>query len=114
MPAFSRDVHEEGVLFDAWLLVRDGRLREEETRALLTGARYPSRNPETNLADLRAQIAANARGIAEVERMIAHFGLDVRRAPTWGTCRTTRRRPSGGSSTCSRTAPTPTRWTPVP
>src|SRR5690606_1918622 len=58
MPAHSREVHEEGVLFDNWLLVRDGRFREEETRALLLAAPYPSRNPETNLADLRAQIAA--------------------------------------------------------
>ncbi|HYU05321.1 MAG TPA: hydantoinase B/oxoprolinase family protein, partial [Jatrophihabitantaceae bacterium] len=77
MPAASRDVHEEGVLFDNWLLVADGRLREAETRRLLTEAKYPSRNPETNLADMRAQIAANQRGVAEVGRMIDHFGLDV-------------------------------------
>ncbi|HEU4422899.1 MAG TPA: hydantoinase/oxoprolinase family protein, partial [Pilimelia sp.] len=77
MPAHSRDVHEEGVLFDAWLLVADGRFREEETLGLLTGAPYPSRNPATNLADLRAQIAANAKGVEEVGRMIDHFGLDV-------------------------------------
>ena len=77
MPAHSRNVHEEGVLFDNWLLVRDGRFREEETRRLLTSAPYPSRNPETNLADLRAQIAACAKGIEEVRRMIDHFGLDV-------------------------------------
>jgi 5-oxoprolinase (ATP-hydrolysing) len=77
MPAASRDVHDEGVLFDNWLLVADGRLREAETRRLLTEAKYPSRNPETNLADLRAQIAANQRGVAEVGRMIDHFGLDV-------------------------------------
>lgn len=77
MPAFSRTVHEEGVLFDNWLLVRDGRLREEETRALLTGAPYPSRDPDTNIADLRAQIAANEKGIAELRRMTAQFGLDV-------------------------------------
>jgi 5-oxoprolinase (ATP-hydrolysing) len=77
MPAFSRTVHEEGVLFDNWLLVRDGRLREEETRALLTGAPYPSRDPDTNVADLRAQIAANEKGIAELRRMTAQFGLDV-------------------------------------
>src|SRR5690606_12487262 len=77
MPAHSRNVHEEGVLFDNWLLVRDGRFREEETRQLLTSAPYPSRNPETNLADLRAQIAACAKGIEEVRRMIDHFGLDV-------------------------------------
>jgi 5-oxoprolinase (ATP-hydrolysing) len=77
MPAFSRDVHEEGVLFDNWLLVADGRLRETETLTLLDDARYPSRNPQTNIADLRAQIAANQRGVAEVRAMIDHFGLDV-------------------------------------
>src|SRR5690606_1476888 len=77
MPAHSRNVHEEGVLLDNWLLVDGGRFREEETRRLLTEAPYPSRNPETNLADLRAQIAANEKGIEEVQRMIDHFGLDV-------------------------------------
>ncbi|GGV10975.1 5-oxoprolinase [Streptomyces litmocidini] len=77
MPAFSRTVDEEGVLFDDWLLVRDGRLRETETRALLTGARHPSRDPDTNLADLRAQIAANEKGIEELRRTVEEFGLDV-------------------------------------
>ncbi|MFD9036170.1 hydantoinase B/oxoprolinase family protein [Streptomyces sp. NPDC059567] len=77
MPAFSRTVHEEGVLFDNWLLVRDGRLREDETRALLAEARYPSRDPDTNLADLRAQIAANEKGIEELRSMVDQFGLDV-------------------------------------
>ncbi|WP_326801610.1 hydantoinase B/oxoprolinase family protein [Streptomyces sp. NBC_01788] len=77
MPADSRTIEEEGVLFDNWLLAEDGRLREDETRRLLTGARHPSRNPETNLADLRAQIAANQKGVDEVARMIDDFGLDV-------------------------------------
>jgi 5-oxoprolinase (ATP-hydrolysing) len=77
MPATSSRLVEEGVLFDNWLLVSDGRLRESETRRLLTEARYPSRNPETNLADLRAQIAANAKGVDEVGKMIDQFGLDV-------------------------------------
>ncbi|PCG81795.1 5-oxoprolinase [Streptomyces sp. WZ.A104] len=77
MPAFSRTIHEEGVLFDNWLLVRDGRLREAETRELLTSAPHPSRNPDTNLADLRAQIAANEKGIAELRRMTDQFGADV-------------------------------------
>ncbi|WP_020575642.1 hydantoinase B/oxoprolinase family protein [Actinopolymorpha alba] len=77
MPALSRTVHEEGVLFDNWLLVEDGRFREEETLRLLTEAAYPSRNPTTNLADLRAQIAASEKGVEEVRKMIAHFGLDV-------------------------------------
>ncbi|MFE2511045.1 hydantoinase B/oxoprolinase family protein [Streptomyces naganishii] len=77
MPANSRTIEEEGVLFDNWLLAENGRLREEETRGLLTGAPHPSRNPDTNLADLRAQIAANHKGVEEVTRMIEDFGLDV-------------------------------------
>ncbi|GGZ28265.1 5-oxoprolinase [Streptomyces nitrosporeus] len=77
MPAFSRTADEEGVLFDNWLLVRDGRLREEETRRLLTTAAHPSRDPEANLADLRAQIAANEKGIAELRGITRQFGRDV-------------------------------------
>ncbi|SFG37764.1 5-oxoprolinase (ATP-hydrolysing) [Actinopolymorpha cephalotaxi] len=77
MPATSRSVEEEGVLFDNWLLVENSRLREEETRRLLAEAAYPSRNPDTNLADLRAQIAASEKGVEEVGKMIDHFGLDV-------------------------------------
>ncbi|GEC08886.1 5-oxoprolinase [Streptomyces spinoverrucosus] len=77
MPANSRTIEEEGVLFDNWLLAENGRLREEETHRLLTEAPHPSRNPRTNLADLRAQIAANQKGVDEVTRMIEDFGLDV-------------------------------------
>ncbi|MFI8791198.1 hydantoinase B/oxoprolinase family protein [Streptomyces sp. NPDC055105] len=77
MPAGSRTIEEEGILFDNWLLVEGGRFRETETLGLLTGGPYPSRNPRTNLADLRAQIAANQKGVDEVARMIDHFGLDV-------------------------------------
>ncbi|MET9881823.1 hydantoinase B/oxoprolinase family protein [Streptomyces sp. NPDC006430] len=80
MPANSHEIDEEGVLFDNWLLVEDGRLREAETLRLLTRAPYPSRDPATNLADLRAQIAANRKGVEEVGKMIGHFGLDVVRA----------------------------------
>lgn len=77
MPAHSRTLEEEGVLFDNWPLTEGGRFREEETRRLLTEGRHPSRNPRTNLADLRAQIAANRKGVDEVRRMIGEFGLDV-------------------------------------
>src|SRR5690348_605196 len=77
MPAFSTGVDEEGVVVDNWLLVRDGQLREAETLRLLASAPYPSRNPQVNLADLRAQIAANERGVGELRRMTDHFGLDV-------------------------------------
>ncbi|WP_171145066.1 hydantoinase B/oxoprolinase family protein [Streptomyces sp. S3(2020)] len=77
MPANSRTIDEEGILFDNWLLAENGRFREDETLRLLTEARHPSRNPKTNLADLRAQIAANQKGVDEVARMIENFGLDV-------------------------------------
>ncbi|WRZ94180.1 hydantoinase B/oxoprolinase family protein [Streptomyces sp. NBC_01007] len=77
MPANSRTIDEEGVLFDNWLLAENGRFREAETLALLTEPPHPSRNPKTNLADLRAQIAANRKGADEVGRMIEDFGLGV-------------------------------------
>lgn len=76
-PANSRSIDEEGILFDNWLLTENGRFREDETRALLTESPHPSRAPETNLADLRAQIAANQKGVDEVGRMIENFGIDV-------------------------------------
>jgi 5-oxoprolinase (ATP-hydrolysing) len=77
MPAGSTRVEEEGVLIDNWLLVENGRLRERETVELLESAEYPSRDPQTNLADLRAQIAANEKGIEELRAMVDTFGLDV-------------------------------------
>ena len=80
MPAGSTTIEEEGVLIDNWLLVDNGRLREAETLTLLTSATYPSRSPQTNLADLRAQIAANEKGAAELRRMVEEYGLDVVRA----------------------------------
>jgi len=80
MPSASTRVEEEGVLIDNWLLVQHGRLKENETINLLQTARYPSRAPATNLADLRAQIAANEKGIEELRAMVDHFGLDVVRA----------------------------------
>jgi 5-oxoprolinase (ATP-hydrolysing) len=80
MPPFSKTVEEEGVLLDNVKLVEDGRMLEKEMRALLSAARYPARNPDQNVADLRAQIAANEKGVQELKRMVAHFGLDVVRA----------------------------------
>ncbi|QOL48845.1 hydantoinase B/oxoprolinase family protein [Massilia litorea] len=82
MPPDSRHIEEEGVLIDNFKLVdgADGILREAEARALLNGARYPARNPDQNMADLRAQVAANQKGVEELLRMVAHFGLDVVRA----------------------------------
>ena len=77
MPAHSRTVEEEGVLIDNFRIVEGGAFREAEMKALLTGAAYPARNPEQNLADLRAQIAACEKGAQELRRMVAEFGLDV-------------------------------------
>jgi 5-oxoprolinase (ATP-hydrolysing) len=80
MPPFSRNVEEEGVLLDNVKLVEGGRMLEAEMRGLLGSARYPSRNPDQNIADLRAQVAANEKGVQELRRMVAHFGLDLVRA----------------------------------
>ena len=77
MPPDSTTVEEEGVLIDNFVLVERGRFREAEILALLASGRYPARNPDQNLADLKAQIAANEKGVQELRRMIGHFGLDV-------------------------------------
>jgi 5-oxoprolinase (ATP-hydrolysing) len=77
MPPDSRVVEEEGVLIDNFLLVERGRLRERETIALLSSGKYPCRNVAQNMADLRAMIAANEKGVQELRRMVAHYGLDV-------------------------------------
>ncbi|MGC5626700.1 hydantoinase B/oxoprolinase family protein [Georgenia sp. Z1344] len=77
MPATSTTVDEEGILFDDWLLVDDERFREAATEELLTSGPYPSRDPATNLADLRAQVAANATGVSEVRALVQRYGLEV-------------------------------------
>jgi 5-oxoprolinase (ATP-hydrolysing) len=76
----ATNIEEEGVYIDNVQLVDSGRFCEKEVQALLTGARYPARRPDKNIADLKAQVAANAKGEAELKRMVAHFGLDVVRA----------------------------------
>jgi 5-oxoprolinase (ATP-hydrolysing) len=75
MPPFSTTIDEEGVRLDNLLLVRDGQLQEARLRAALASGRYPARNPEQTLADLRAQVAANAKGVDELQAMVAHWGL---------------------------------------
>ncbi|NUP84554.1 MAG: hydantoinase B/oxoprolinase family protein [Burkholderiaceae bacterium] len=74
VPPFSRSIDEEGVLFDNFLLVRDGQLRQAELRAQLAGGPWPARNPDQTIADLRAQIAANEKGVQELRSMVAQFG----------------------------------------
>ncbi|NRR30543.1 hydantoinase B/oxoprolinase family protein [Oxalobacteraceae bacterium] len=80
MPPDSRSIVEEGVLINNFKLVdgaAGGQLRDAQARALLAGAVYPARNPDQNMADLRAQVAANQKGVDELRKMVAHFGLDV-------------------------------------
>ena len=77
MTPLATTVDEEGVLFDNFRIVEKGRFREKELHALLTDHPYPARNPYQNIADLKAQIAANEKGVAELRKMVAHFGLDV-------------------------------------
>jgi 5-oxoprolinase (ATP-hydrolysing) len=80
MPPDSTEVDEEGVLLDNIQLVARGRFLEREMRELLTQGRYPVRNVEQNLADLRAQVAACTKGAEELAKMVAQFGLPVVRA----------------------------------
>ncbi|MFN4155618.1 MAG: hydantoinase B/oxoprolinase family protein [Paracoccaceae bacterium] len=76
-PPDSRHIDEEGVLIDLFALVELGRLREDATRALLASARYPARSVDQNMADLKAQIAANETGRRELLRVVAAYGADV-------------------------------------
>ncbi len=75
MPPNSTNVEEEGILIDNFLGVREGEFRERELSELLTGEPFPARNPKHNIADLKAQIAANAKGAEELHRMISTYGL---------------------------------------
>ncbi len=77
MPPFSKTIEDEGVLLDNIKLVENGVMREAEMRALLANAKHPARNIDQNIADLRAQIAANEKGVQELNRMVAHFGLET-------------------------------------
>ena len=77
MPAHSKAVEEEGVLIDNFQLVKGGNFRETEMRALLSSGDWPARNPDQNIADLRAEMAACEKGAQELRKMVDEFGLDV-------------------------------------
>jgi 5-oxoprolinase (ATP-hydrolysing) len=77
MPPDSRTVDEEGVLIDNELLVDAGRFREGKMRALLAGGRWPARDPDRNIADLKAQVAACTRGATELRRVADEYGRAV-------------------------------------
>ena len=80
MPPESRNIEEEGVLLDNIRLVREGRFHEDELRARLQAGPYPARNPDQNVRDLRAQVAANAKGLEELRALVSHFGFEQVRA----------------------------------
>jgi 5-oxoprolinase (ATP-hydrolysing) len=73
-------IEQEGVYMDNFKLVDRGRFREKELMAVLTGAKYPVRNPVQNVNDLKAQIAANEKGVSELRKMVAQFTLPVVKA----------------------------------
>jgi 5-oxoprolinase (ATP-hydrolysing) len=73
-------IEQEGVLMDNFKLVDRGRFREQALYDALTGAKYPARNPLQNVNDIKAQIAANEKGVQELRKMVEQFGLDVVKA----------------------------------
>lgn len=77
MPPNSTRVTEEGILFDNQLLVRDGEFREQDLLKQLSAAPFPARNPDQNIADLKAQLAANNQGVTAIRRMISQFGVNT-------------------------------------
>jgi 5-oxoprolinase (ATP-hydrolysing) len=79
-PPNSRTLEDEGVVLDDFLLVDAGHFRETEFRALLAGATYPARSPDVNVADIKAQVAANEKGVQELRRVVDQYG--------WTTVRT--------------------------
>jgi 5-oxoprolinase (ATP-hydrolysing) len=74
MPPHSVSVDDEGVLIDDFLVMENGRLRDDAIRALLASGPHPARNPDQNLADLQAQLAACMRGAAELQQLVRDYG----------------------------------------
>ena len=77
MSPVATNIEQEGIYIDNFKLVDRGRFRERELDALLTGGKYPARNPTQNVNDLKAQIAANEKGTQELRKMVAQFTLPV-------------------------------------
>ncbi|MEX2167333.1 MAG: hydantoinase B/oxoprolinase family protein [Methyloceanibacter sp.] len=75
MSPHAKSIEEEGIYIDPFKLVSRGRFREKAVFKLLTEAPYPARNPGQNIADLKAQVAANETGVAELHKMVRHYGL---------------------------------------
>lgn len=77
MPPHSKNIEEEGILFDNFILVEQGNFREIAVREILANHPYPARNPDQNIADFKAQIAANNRGVQELLKMVEQYQLQT-------------------------------------
>ncbi|WP_353929526.1 hydantoinase B/oxoprolinase family protein [Okeanomitos corallinicola TIOX110] len=77
MPPHSTTILEEGIIFDNFLLVKEGEFQEVSVREHLLNHPYPSRNPDQNIADFKAQIAANNRGMQELLKMVNQYRLET-------------------------------------
>jgi len=77
MSPIATTIDEEGIYIDNFKLVDRGKFREAALYDLLTKSQYPARNPLQNVNDLKAQIAANEKGVQELHKMVGHFGLNV-------------------------------------
>jgi N-methylhydantoinase B len=77
MPPHSQTVEEEGILFDNFLLVYKHQFREQELREILANSPYPARQPDQNIDDFQAQIAANHKGVQELLKMVSHYGIET-------------------------------------
>ncbi|MFP3983168.1 MAG: hydantoinase B/oxoprolinase family protein [Desulfurivibrionaceae bacterium] len=80
MPPFSEHLEEEGILLSNFKIMDQGKFREKELHAVLIGGLHPCRNPGQNVADLKAQIAANEKGSQELQEAVNTFGPGVVRA----------------------------------
>lgn len=75
MPPNSTRIDEEGVWTEGMKIVSLGKFLDPAVRDWLSGDPHPARNPEQNIADLRAQIAANEKGVQELQKMVEEFTL---------------------------------------
>ncbi|MAH89208.1 MAG: 5-oxoprolinase [Pelagibacterales bacterium] len=74
MPAFSKNINEEGIVFDGFPILVNGKVKEKQLLKELNKSKNPSRDPEQNLYDIKAQLASNHRGIIELKKIITFYG----------------------------------------
>ncbi len=77
VPPFSTRIEEEGILIDNFKMLEGGEFKQAALRGLLAGGEHPARNPSQNIADLAAQVAANDKGVQELQALVDHYGLDT-------------------------------------